>query len=64
MSEHTPDLDGLIDEEHVLGPKRDRFAHVHDVLVRAGPLPELPDMLARPPAVTVRRRLSAAGPER
>jgi hypothetical protein len=63
MSEHTPDLDSLIDE-HVLGPKRDdRFAHVHDVLVRAGPLPELPDMLARPPAVVV-RRLSVGSPER
>jgi hypothetical protein len=48
MSRHTPDLDSLIDG-HVLGPKRDRFARVHDVLVRAGPLPALPDTLARPP---------------
>jgi hypothetical protein len=62
MSEQTPDLDRLVDER-VLGPKRDQFAHVHDVLVRAGPLPELPDMLARLPAVAV-RRLSAASPER
>jgi hypothetical protein len=54
MSRHTPDLDSLIDG-HVLGPKRDRFARVHDVLVRAGPLPALPDTLARPPAVAVRR---------
>jgi hypothetical protein len=62
MSEHTPDLDSLIDE-HVPAQNPDRFAHVHDVLVRAGPLPELPDMLARPPAVAV-RRLSVASPER
>ena len=62
MSEHTPDLDSLIDR-HVLGPKRDRFARVHDVLVRAAPLPELPDTLARPPAVAV-RRLLVARPER
>ena len=53
MSEHRPDLDSLIDR-HMLGPKRDRFAHVHDVLMRAGPLPELPDTLALPPAVAVR----------
>jgi hypothetical protein len=62
MSEDAPDLDNLIDD-HVLGPKRGQFAHVHDVLVRAGPLPELPDMLAPPAAVAV-RRLSVAGPER
>jgi hypothetical protein len=54
MSEHGPDLDSLIDD--------DRFAQVHDVLVRAGPLPELPDLLARPPAVAV-RRLSVGSPE-
>jgi hypothetical protein len=54
MSRQTPDLDSLIDG-HVLGPERGRFARVHDVLVRAGPPPELPDTLARPSAVAVRR---------
>jgi hypothetical protein len=50
MIEHTPDLESLIDE-HVHGVERDRCAEVHDVLVRAGPPPELPDALAWPPAV-------------
>jgi hypothetical protein len=54
MIEYTPDLDSLIDG-HVHGPERGRFARVHDLLVRAGSLPELPDTLARPPAVAVRR---------
>lgn len=62
MARHTPDLDSLIDG-HVLGPERDRFARVHDVLVRGEPLPELPDTLARPPAVAV-RRLPVARPAR
>ena len=53
MSEHSPDLDRLLDGR-VHAPERDRFARVHDVLVRAGPLPELPDTLALPPAVAVR----------
>jgi hypothetical protein len=39
----------------------DRLAHVHDVLVRAGAPPELPEALARPPAVAV-RRLSVVPP--
>jgi len=63
MTEHTPDLASLIDGHVLGGSKRDRFARVHDVLVRAGPLPELPDTLARPPAVAV-RRLPVARPER
>jgi hypothetical protein len=50
----TPDLDSVIDAR-VPGPERDRFARVHDVLLRAGPAPALPDTLARPPAVAVRR---------
>ena len=52
MSEHTPDLDSLIDR-HVPGPERDRVARVHDLLLRAGRLPELPDTLARPRAIAV-----------
>jgi hypothetical protein len=62
MKEPTPDLDSLIDG-HVLGPKRDRFARAHDLLVRAGRLPELPDTVARPPAVAVRPP-SVVRPER
>jgi hypothetical protein len=62
MSEETPDLDSLIDG-HEHGPEPDRLARVHDALVRAGPLPELPDTLARPPAVSV-RRLPGARPPR
>jgi hypothetical protein len=51
--ERTPDLHKLIDG-HAQGAVRDRFARVHDVLVWAGPPPEVPDALARPPAVAVR----------
>jgi hypothetical protein len=39
--EYTPDLDRVIDGR-VHGAERDLFQRVHDVLVRAGPLPELP----------------------
>jgi hypothetical protein len=59
---HAPDLDRVI-EGRVHGPERDRFQCVHDVLVQAGPLPELPDTLARPPAVAL-RRLRVVRPER
>ena len=54
MIEHTPDLDSVI-EGRVPGPERDRFVRVHDALLRAGPLPDLPDRLARPPTVALRR---------
>jgi hypothetical protein len=60
--EHRPDLGRVVDGG-VHGPERDLLQRVHDVLVRAGPLPELPDALARPPAVTL-RRLRIARPER
>jgi hypothetical protein len=60
--EHPPDLDSVIDGR-AHGSERDLFQRVHDVLVRAGPLPELPHTLARPPAVAL-RRLRVARPER
>ncbi len=60
--EHTPDIDRMIDGR-VPGPERDLHQRVHDVLVQAGPLPELPDTLARPPAVAL-PRLRIARPER
>jgi hypothetical protein len=60
--EHTPDLDSVIDGR-MHGPERDLFQRVHDVLVLAGRLPELPDTLAGPPAVAL-RRLRVARPER
>jgi len=50
MIDHTPDLDSLIDER-VHGAERHRFARVHEALVRAGPLSELPETLVCPPAV-------------
>ena len=52
MIDHTLDLDSLIDG-HVHGAERHRFARVHEALVRAGPLSELPDTLACPPAVAL-----------
>jgi hypothetical protein len=45
------------------GVERERLARVHDALVCAGPLPELPDSLARPTEVGV-RRLPAGRPAR
>jgi hypothetical protein len=60
--EHTPDHDSVIDGR-VHGPDRGLLQRVHDALVRAGPLPELPDTLARQPAVAL-RRLRVAHPER
>jgi hypothetical protein len=62
LMEHTPDLDSVIDGR-VHGPERDLFQRVHEELVWAGPLPELPDALARPPAVAL-RRVRVARPER
>jgi hypothetical protein len=54
MIEHTPHLDSLIDG-HLHGLERGRFARAHDLLVRGGPHPELPDTLARPHAAAGRR---------
>ena len=53
MTRRTPELGSLIGAR-APGPERDRFARVHDVLVRAGPAPALPAALAHPPAVAVR----------
>lgn len=54
MSGHEPKLEDLVDE-HVPARERERLERVHDALLRAGPPPELPNSLARPPAVSVRR---------
>jgi len=62
MSRRAPDLDNLIGG-HLPGPERDRLTRVHEALLRTGPRPELPDSLARPPEVAV-RRLPAARPAR
>jgi hypothetical protein len=54
MIEHPPDLDSLLDGD-VQGPERDSLARVHELLVRAGPLPELPDALARTAEAALQR---------
>lgn len=54
MIDRPPDLDALIDPR-VQGRERDRYARVHDLLVRAGLPPELPEALARPPTFGLRR---------
>jgi hypothetical protein len=59
MVERTPDLDDPSDRD-AHGPGGDRFAHVRDLLIRAGPLPELPESLMRPAAALV--RCPPAGP--
>jgi hypothetical protein len=58
MNRRVPDLDTLIGAG-VTGHERERLERVHDALVRAGPLPELPASLRWPPAVAARRRVPA-----
>lgn len=50
----TPDFDELIGD--VDGAERDRLRRAHELLVAAGPPPEMPLTLASPPAVVPRRR--------
>jgi hypothetical protein len=50
----TPDFDELIGD--VDGVERERLRRAHELLVAAGPPPEMPLTLASPPAVVPRRR--------
>jgi hypothetical protein len=55
----TPDFDELVGPE-VVGEERARIRRAHDLLVAAGPPPEMPARLASPPVVASRRRRFAA----
>lgn len=46
------DLESLLDGVGL--PDRNRFLRTHDLLLEAGPLPELPASLSKPPPVAVR----------
>lgn len=48
-------FDELIGPE-VVGPERDRLRRVHDMLVAAGPPPEMPLRIASPPVLALRPR--------
>ena len=55
----TPDFDELVGD--VAPDERERLRRAHDLLVAAGPPPEvLPARLTRPPVVALRRRRFAA----
>lgn len=62
MNKHGTDLDSLLDA-HISERDRHRLKRVHDALLRAGPLPELPASLQQPPPVAI-RRLPAPPPAR
>jgi Anti-sigma-K factor rskA len=49
MTTLPPDFDELVDQEELTRAERERLRLAHDLLVRAGPPPELPQELARPP---------------
>lgn len=56
MNRHAPDLESLLDGK---GPRdRERLHRAHDLLLRAGPPPDMPPSLSEPPrtAVHVLRR--------
>ena len=56
----APDFDELVGGELAAG-ERERLRRVHDLLVAAGPPPELPRLLAFPPVrVLPRRRIAAS----
>jgi hypothetical protein len=55
----TPDFDELVDRD-LPEAERERLRRVHDLLVAAGPPPELPQRLATPPIRTLGRRRVAA----
>lgn len=59
MSE--PNFDELIGGELPPG-ERERLRRVHDLLVAAGPPPEMPQLLASPPVRALPRRRAAAMP--
>jgi Anti-sigma-K factor rskA len=46
-----PDFDELVGGEELSPEERERLRRAHELLLAAGPPPELPDTLARPPAV-------------
>jgi hypothetical protein len=49
MTERTPDFDELVGDDVPAG-ERTRLERVHELLLQAGPPPELPVELAEPPA--------------
>jgi len=59
MSERTPDFSELVGED-VSADERGRLEEVHRMMAAAGPLPELPLALQKPPVVEDRYDASAA----
>jgi hypothetical protein len=59
MNERTPDFSELVGEDLAPG-ERDRLEQVHRMMVEAGPLPELPLALQKPPVLEDRYESSAA----
>jgi len=57
--ERRPDLRDLVGED-VSGPELEQLQRVHDLVLAAGPLPELPPSLQHPPVVEDDRRDSSA----
>jgi hypothetical protein len=57
--QQRPDLRDLVGED-VSGPELEQLRRVHDLVLSAGPLPELPPSLQHPPVVDDRRDSSAA----
>jgi Anti-sigma-K factor rskA len=55
----APDFDDLVGRD-VPDRERDRLRRVHDMLVAAGPPPELPEALSSPPVRSLRRRRAVA----
>ena len=43
-----PDFDELVGGDDLPGPERERLQRVHELLVAAGPPPELPPELVQP----------------
>jgi hypothetical protein len=64
MNKHSTkkDFHSLLDTQ-ISERDRDRLMRIHDALLRAGPLPELPASLQQPPPVAI-RRLSVPPPAR
>src|SRR5215211_7566653 len=59
MTEHRPDLNELLGAD-VPANERQRLERAHELLLAAGPLPELPPSLQVPPVVEDRHEASAA----
>ena len=67
MTARPPDFDELVDAEELTPAERERLRLTHDLLLRAGPPPELSQELARPPQMRAkvsflprRRRIALA----